>query len=126
MKSFKLHSNLLTSFIFCVSSKEDIYTVKTVHNLLFWFLGIQAIGTPTYQWATEFDQVSGCDHTLLIKYQGGSTVFKACMSDFEADKPDYCNYLGYVLDKDFYIPVAATGVCSNEAVTANKPIYVSK
>ena len=74
----------------------------------------------------ESEKLSWCDgHTLSIKYLNGTVVVKACMKDYEEEKPHYCNYLGTV-DWPSRIPIAATGVCVTGTISKDTPLLVSK
>ena len=78
----------------------------------------QDLGDVSFQWANDTMAIPRCPHTLLIKYLDDRVIFKACMNDFEQDKIDYCNYLGNVEDRPHYVPIAATGVCSDQNITS--------
>ena len=57
------------------------------------------LGPPSFRWAIgEDEKIVECGdlHTFLIRYDLAGIIVAACMKDYEPERPEYCNYLGYL------------------------------
>ncbi len=126
----KMRGALLSVFVLSLSVFKGIQLTFFVSLLItFCFIfavikGQKIFGAPTFEWALESAAIPGCPYTLLLKYNRGRIIYKACMDDFEKDKKQYCNYLGTILGRPTNIPIAVTSSCAGRSIS--KDFYVRK